>query len=145
MDTNSPGPFRRRRGCCCTGGFSRRRYCEKGRDPALRAPAAKAAGTASAGFELYQTQPNPFVNKTSVGFYLPARQGSAGGPEAAEATLSIVAESGRVLYQQRGQFAQGENSVQLDAGLVIPHGTGLLFYKLETETDSATKKMIQAK
>ena len=111
----------------------------------FRAPAAKAAGTARAGFELYQTQPNPFVNKTSVGFYLPARQGSAGGPEAAEATLSIVDESGRVVYQQKGQFAKGEHSVQLDAGLVIPHGTGLLYYKLETETDSATKKMIQAK
>ena len=143
MDTNSPGPFRRRRGCCCTGGFSRRRYCEKGRDPALRAPAAKAAGTASAGFELYQNQPNPFVNKTSVGFYLPARQGSAGGPEAAEATLSIVDETGRVVYQQRGQFAKGENSIQLDRALI--NTTGLLYYKLETETDSATKKMIQAK
>ena len=143
MDTNSPGPFRRRRGCCCTGGFSRRRYCEKGRDPAIRAPAAKAAGTASAGFELYQNQPNPFVNKTSVGFYLPARQGSAGGPEAAEATLSIVDETGRVVYQQKGQFAKGENSIQLDRALI--NTTGLLYYKLETETDSATKKMIQAK
>ena len=62
-----------------------------------------------------------------VGFYL---------PEAAEATLSIVDESGRVMYQQKGQFAKGEHSIQLDAGLVILQGTGLLFYKLETETDT---------
>ena len=109
----------------------------------FRAPAAKAAGTVSAGFELYQNQPNPFVNKTSVGFYLPARQGSAGGPEAAEATLSIVDETGRVVYQQKGQLAKGENSIQLDRALI--NTTGLLYYKLETETDSATKKMIQAK
>jgi hypothetical protein len=89
---------------------------------------------ASVGFELYQNQPNPFVHKTSVGFYL---------PEAAEATLSIVDESGRVVYQQKGEFAKGENSIQLDRALI--NTTGLLYYKLETETDSATKKMIQAK
>jgi len=98
---------------------------------------------AGVGFELYQNQPNPFVNKTSVGFYLPARQGSAGGPEATEVTLSIFDESGRVVYQQKGQFPKGENSIQLDRALI--NTTGLLYYKLETATDSATKKMIQSK
>jgi len=86
------------------------------------------------GFELYQNQPNPFVNKTFVGFFL---------PEAAEATLSIFDETGRIVYQQKGQFAMGENSIQLDRALI--NTTGLLYYKLETATDSATKKMIQAK
>ncbi len=89
---------------------------------------------AGLGFELYQNQPNPFVNKTFVGFFL---------PEAAEATLSIFDESGRVVYQQKGQFAKGENSISLDRALI--NTTGLLYYKLETATDSATKKMIQAK
>jgi len=37
----------------------------------------------------------------------------------------------------------GENSIQLDRALI--NTTGLLFYTLETATDSATKKMIQAK
>jgi len=83
------------------------------------------------------------VNKTSIGFFLPARQDSAGGSEATEATLSIFDESGRVVYQQKGQFAKGENSIQLDRALI--NTTGLLFYTLETATDSATKKMIQAK
>jgi hypothetical protein len=86
------------------------------------------------GFELYQNQPNPFMNKTTVGFYL---------PEASEATLSIIDEAGRVVYQQKGQFAKGENSISLDRALI--NTTGLLYYKLETATDSATKKMIQAK
>ncbi len=86
------------------------------------------------GFELYQNQPNPFVNKTSIGFFL---------PEAAEATLSIFDETGRVVYQQKGQFAKGENTIALDRALL--NTTGMLYYKLETATDSDTKKMIQAK
>jgi len=98
---------------------------------------------AGVGFELYQNQPNPFVNRTFVGFFLPARQGSAGGPEAIEATLSVFDETGRVVYQQKGQFAQGENMIALDRALI--NTTGVLFYRLETATDSATKKMIQAR
>ena len=86
------------------------------------------------GFELYQNQPNPFVSKTSIGFYL---------PNAAEATLSVYDETGRTVYSQKGQFAKGENSIILDRALL--NNTGLLYYKLETATDSATKKMIQLK
>jgi len=89
---------------------------------------------AGVGFELYQNQPNPFLSKTSIGFHL---------PEAAEATLSIFDEAGRLVYQQKGQFAKGENSVMLDRALI--NTTGMLYYKLETATDNATKKMIQAK
>ncbi|MDO8368042.1 MAG: HYR domain-containing protein [Saprospiraceae bacterium] len=89
---------------------------------------------AGVGFELYQNQPNPFVNRTFIGFFL---------PEAAEATLSVYDETGRVVYQQKGQFAKGENSIALDRALI--NTTGMLYYKLETSTDSATKKMIQAK
>jgi len=86
------------------------------------------------GFELYQNQPNPFVNKTSIGFYLPT---------AAEATLTVFDETGRLVYQQKGQFAKGENSIPLDRALL--NTTGVLYYKLETATDTATKKMIQSK
>ncbi|MDO8368961.1 MAG: T9SS type A sorting domain-containing protein, partial [Saprospiraceae bacterium] len=86
------------------------------------------------GFELYQNQPNPFVNKTLIGFFL---------PEATEATLSVYEETGRTVYQQKGQFVKGENSILLDRSLI--NTTGLLYYKLETATDSATKKMIQLK
>jgi hypothetical protein len=89
---------------------------------------------AGVGFELYQNQPNPFVNKTFIGFYL---------PEAAEATLTVFDETGRVVYQQKAQFAKGENAISLDRALL--NTTGMLYYKLETATDSATKKMIQAK
>lgn len=86
------------------------------------------------GFELYQNQPNPFVNKTSIGFYL---------PEAAEATLSVLDETGRVVYRQKGQFAQGANTILLEKALL--NTSGVLYYQLETATHTATKKMIQAR
>jgi hypothetical protein len=89
---------------------------------------------AGVGFELYQNQPNPFLNKTSIGFFL---------PEAAEATLSVFDETGRTVYQQKGQFAKGMNTVMLERALI--NTTGMLYYKLETASDSATRKMIQAK
>jgi hypothetical protein len=74
------------------------------------------------------------VNKTTIGFFL---------PEASEATLSIFDESGRLVYQQKGQFPKGENAVVLDRALL--NTTGVLYYQLETDTDVETKKMIQAK
>jgi hypothetical protein len=100
-------------------------------DVALRFDGKTIAGV---GFELYQNQPNPFVNKTFVGFHL---------PEAATATLTVYDETGRVVFTQKGDFAKGYNAISLDRALL--NTTGVLYYKLETATDAATKKMIQAK
>jgi hypothetical protein len=86
------------------------------------------------GFELYQNQPNPFVNKTFIGFHL---------PEATSATLRIFDETGRMVFTQNGDFAKGYNTISVDRALL--NTTGLLYYTLETATDSATKKMIQSK
>jgi hypothetical protein len=86
------------------------------------------------GFELYQNQPNPFVDKTSIGFHL---------PEAARATLTIFDETGRMVFTQKGDFAKGYNSIAIERALI--NTTGVLFYKLETATDAATKQMIQTK
>jgi hypothetical protein len=86
------------------------------------------------GFELYQNTPNPFINKTQIGFYL---------PQASEATLTIFDESGRMIFTQTGDFTGGYNAVTIDRSVL--NTTGVLYYKLETATDSATKKMIQTK
>ena len=69
-----------------------------------------------------------------VGFHLPA---------AATATLTVYDETGRVLFTQKGDFAKGYNAISLDRAVL--NTSGLLYYKLETATDSATKKMIQTK
>jgi hypothetical protein len=89
---------------------------------------------AGVGFELYQNQPNPFVNKTFIGFHL---------PEATTATLSIFDETGRLVYNQKGSFAKGYNSIAIDRALL--NTVGVMYYKLETANNSATKKMIQTK
>ncbi|MEZ4894479.1 MAG: T9SS type A sorting domain-containing protein [Saprospiraceae bacterium] len=86
------------------------------------------------GFELYQNQPNPFVNRTSIGFHL---------PEATTAHLTVYDQSGRLIYSQKGDIPKGYNSILLDKAMV--NSTGMLYYTLETDTDSATRKMIQAK
>jgi hypothetical protein len=89
---------------------------------------------AGVGFELYQNQPNPFIGKTMIGFHL---------PEAAEATLSIFDESGRVIYEQTADYSKGYNAVMIDRSLL--NTTGMLYYRLATAKDSATKSMIQTK
>jgi hypothetical protein len=94
------------------------------------------------GFELYQNQPNPFVNKTFIGFHLPA-EASAQAGDLIPVTLSIFDETGRLVYNQKGSFAKGYNSFAIDRALL--NTVGVLYYKLETATDSATKKMIQTK
>jgi hypothetical protein len=94
------------------------------------------------GFELYQNQPNPFVNKTFIGFHLPA-EASAHAGDLIPVTLSIFDEAGRIVYNQKGAFAKGYNTIAIDKALL--NTVGMMYYKLETATDSATKKMIQTK
>jgi hypothetical protein len=107
----------------------------KGRmDVAFRFNGAGASTVSGVGFELYQNQPNPFINKTVIGFHL---------PEATEARLTIHDESGRMIFTQKGAFAKGYNAIAIDRALL--NTTGLLYYTIETATDVATKKMIQTK
>ncbi|MCC6280252.1 MAG: T9SS type A sorting domain-containing protein, partial [Saprospiraceae bacterium] len=103
-------------------------------DIAFRFNGAGGSVISGVGFELYQNQPNPFVNKTFIGFHL---------PEATSATLRIFDETGRMIFTQNGDFAKGYNTFAIDRQLL--NTTGMLYYTVETTTDSATKKMIQSK
>ncbi|MEM1320679.1 MAG: T9SS type A sorting domain-containing protein, partial [Bacteroidota bacterium] len=82
-------------------------------------------------FALFQNQPNPFKDETVIGFNL---------PQASAATLTIYDVSGRVLKQYNGEYAQGYNEVSLNRSELS--AAGVLYYTLETTTESATKKMI---
>jgi hypothetical protein len=92
------------------------------------------SSTEGVGFELYQNEPNPFKDKTVINFHLPA---------AAAATLTVYDESGRVVFTQKGDYAKGYNAIMLDRTLLKT--SGVMYYMLETETASATRKMIQMK
>ena len=85
----------------------------------------------SGDFNLYQNQPNPFKAETVIGFNL---------PEASAATLTVYDVSGKVLKLVKGEFEQGYNEVTLNRSELS--GAGVLYYQLDTDTDSATKKMI---
>jgi hypothetical protein len=84
----------------------------------------------AAGFELYQNIPNPFTGITRIGFRL---------PEATNATLTITDAAGKVVRVVKGEYARGYNEVNLsDFGGV----SGVLYYRLDTPTHSATRKMV---
>ncbi len=92
------------------------------------------ASVSQPSFELYQNQPNPFRERTSIGFHL---------PEASDATLTVFDEIGRVLFTQSAHYARGHHSVSLEKNLL--DGAGVLYYKLETPTESAVRKMVLIK
>ena len=100
-------------------------------DVALRFNNATAATTAEA-FELYQNQPNPYVEYTVIGFHL---------PEAATATLRVFDAAGKLIYTQKGDFAKGYNKITIDRPLLS--APGLMHYTLSTDKHSASKQMIQ--
>jgi hypothetical protein len=103
-------------------------------DVAFRFNKGNTSTISGVGFELYQNQPNPFVDKTFIGFHL---------PEATTATLTIYDETGKLVYTQKGDFAKGYNSFSIDRALL--GNIGVLYYQVETANDAASRKMIQAK
>ena len=83
------------------------------------------------GFELYQNRPNPFGDKTVIGFHL---------PEASDATMTIFDETGRVLFTQSASYPRGYHAVSFEK--TLSGGAGVLYYKLATPTESAVRKMV---
>jgi hypothetical protein len=80
---------------------------------------------------LRQNTPNPFKDETLIEFSL---------PKATQATLSIRDVAGRLLWTNQSWFAQGENRVQIKSSAL--QGNGVLYYTLDAEGFTATKKMI---
>ena len=102
-------------------------------DVAFRYNNQHTSTIAGVGFEVYQNQPNPFINSTFIGFHL---------PEATEATLKVYDETGRMILSQSGAFGKGYNTFLIEKSSIT---TGVLYYTVETTTDSATRKMIRTK
>ncbi|MEM6966743.1 MAG: T9SS type A sorting domain-containing protein, partial [Bacteroidota bacterium] len=75
--------------------------------------------------------PNPFKAETLIGFNV---------PEAGEVTVKIFDVSGRILRMMEMDAAKGYNSVNINRAEL--DATGVLYYQVETATETATKKMI---
>lgn len=80
---------------------------------------------------LYQNRPNPFNKTTVIGFDL---------PEAGKASLSVLDFTGKVVQVTEGNFNKGYNEVTLDRSQLS--NQSVLIYQLQTETQTATRKMI---
>ena len=86
------------------------------------------------GFELYQNIPNPFSQKTIIGFSL---------PEASKAKLTVYDVTGRLIETIEDEFQRGYNEIQLNRQSLPAEG--LLFYRLETPKFTATRSMTLVK
>jgi hypothetical protein len=84
-------------------------------------------------FELFQNEPNPFAEKTVVGFNL---------PEAGEYTLTVYDVTGRVINTVKGQGQKGYNKEVLNSTEL---SAGVMYYQLDSNNFTATKKMIVVK
>jgi hypothetical protein len=85
---------------------------------------------AVAQFKLYQNVPNPFEGMTTIGFHL---------PEATQATLRILDAAGKEVRLIHGQYDEGYNEIRIN-DLDVP--AGVLYYRLDTPTHTATRKMV---
>lgn len=84
------------------------------------------------GIVLYQNRPNPFVEETQISFYL---------PYAEEVTLSVFDMAGKLLYETSSYYATGLNSIELESAVL--RSSGVLYYRLEADGFTATRKMIR--
>lgn len=94
----------------------------------------KSNGVAKAAdnFELYQNEPNPFSDMTTIRFTLNERE---------SATITVLDINGRVVYQTTEMYNQGYNEVSMNKSELAVN-SGILYYQVRTATHTATKKMI---
>lgn len=81
-------------------------------------------------YELFQNFPNPFGDKTTIGFILPDKM---------DASLKIFDLSGRLMYNRSGKFEKGYNEVLIEDTHL--KGSGIYIYQLSTDEFTATRKM----
>ncbi|MDA8692780.1 cohesin domain-containing protein [Saprospiraceae bacterium] len=86
------------------------------------------------GLEVFQNEPNPFSDETTIAFFIPATQ---------QVQLTVLDASGKVLVEQSGLFNEGINDFRISSDQL--NSGGILIYRIESESSSVTKKMILVK
>ncbi|MBK8955831.1 MAG: T9SS type A sorting domain-containing protein [Saprospiraceae bacterium] len=85
----------------------------------------------TAVFELNQNSPNPFTKETVIKFTL---------PQDGLATLSIYDVAGKVLRVYEIKGVKGLNSINIDRNDI--NASGVLYYQLDADSHTATKRMV---
>jgi len=86
------------------------------------------------GFALFQNNPNPFSNQTTIRFRL---------AESGKARLKVMDATGKTFIEKQLQLPEGYHEIYLDAKEL--NGPGLYMYSLETEKQKAVARMILIK
>jgi hypothetical protein len=97
----------------------------------LRVQTAEGGKSTADQFEVYQNLPNPFNTTTVIGFNL---------PEASVVTLKVIDATGKLVHQTQSHFGKGYNAFNIDGQAL--NLSGVMYYQIETEKDSETRKMI---
>ncbi len=82
-------------------------------------------------FGLLQNRPNPFSDRTMIGFNLPT---------AGHANISIFDATGRLLKTYQGDFIKGYHEIEVTYGDLA--SKGVFYYRLETDKFTASRKMM---
>jgi hypothetical protein len=85
-------------------------------------------------FELFQNVPNPFTGKTTISFNLPIES---------QVKISIYDVTGKVIYKHEDYYGKGRHNADIDIQSIDVQG--LLYYRVDTQYDSAVKRMIAIK
>jgi hypothetical protein len=84
-----------------------------------------------AEFALYQNEPNPYKGTTVIGYELPA---------AGNVTLTVFDVTGKVVYVKDQNSVKGYNTIAVSSKEIA--SVGVLYYRLDANEYTATKKMI---
>jgi len=97
-------------------------------------PGITVLGDASiaAQIDLYENQPNPFSQSTTIGFSLPT---------ASDIKLSVYDLNGKLLKEKVGFYEKGRHDWILNAADL--QANGVLFYRLETEGEALVRRMMK--
>lgn len=85
-------------------------------------------------FALFQNRPNPFLESTTIKFFL---------PEATEVELLITDVTGRLITKKVQSYPAGNQSVEINYADL--QASGVLYYTIKAGEYTATKKMISLK
>lgn len=88
-------------------------------------------GESTPDFNLYQNKPNPWNGQTTIGFDL---------PEDGVARLTIYDVTGQIVASFEREFKAGYNTVVLTEKDI--RSSGVLYYRLESGRNSASRKMV---